>query len=170
MGCICSKESDADDYVTENETGKEKELNKSPVKMVAPLCREEVIGVVNNSRTEGSLHSRSKTTSELNEGTYNPQNVEENGKTQIIGRPKNGHQRCSSPDIGVSGTQQTRFRIFSMPHCAKAEQVSAGWPSWLVSVAGEAIRGWVPRSAESYEKLNKVSFLAFYVFLISAPR
>ncbi|CAI9764111.1 unnamed protein product [Fraxinus pennsylvanica] len=157
MGCICSKGSNADDYVAENEVEKEKELNKSPVKMVAPLCREKVIGgVVDKPRTEGSLHSRSKMTSESNESSYKPGNVEENGKTRIIERPKNGHQRFSTPDMGDCGTQQTTSRIVSMPHGAKAEQVSAGWPSWLVSVAGEGIRGWVPRSAESYEKLNKI--------------
>lgn len=43
-----------------------------------------------------------------------------------------------------------------MPRGAKAEQVAAGWPSWLASVAGEAIHGWTPRSPDSYEKLNKV--------------
>lgn len=34
--------------------------------------------------------------------------------------------------------------------------VSAGWPSWLASVAGEAIDGWLPRRVESFEKLDKV--------------
>ncbi|KAL2456584.1 Protein kinase superfamily protein [Abeliophyllum distichum] len=157
MGCICSKGSNADDYVTENETKKEKELNKFPVQMVAPLCREEVIvGVVNNPKTEGSLHSRSKTTPELNQISNKPGNVEENGKTRIVERPKNGHQRRSTADMGVNGTQQTMSRIVTMPHGAKVEQVAAGWPSWLASVAGEAIQGWVPRTAESYEKLNKI--------------
>ncbi|MBA0647122.1 hypothetical protein Goklo_015031 [Gossypium klotzschianum] len=34
--------------------------------------------------------------------------------------------------------------------------VSAGWPSWLASVAGEAIDGWLPRRVESFEMLDKV--------------
>lgn len=38
----------------------------------------------------------------------------------------------------------------------EAEQVAAGWPSWLTSVAGEAIQGWIPRRADSFEKLEKV--------------
>ncbi|XP_039041928.1 probable serine/threonine-protein kinase At1g09600 [Hibiscus syriacus] len=37
-----------------------------------------------------------------------------------------------------------------------AELVAAGWPSWLVSVAGEAVRGWLPRRVESFDKLEKV--------------
>lgn len=38
----------------------------------------------------------------------------------------------------------------------EAEQVAAGWPSWLTSVAGEAIQGWIPRRADSFEKLEKI--------------
>ncbi|BBN68491.1 CDC2C, partial [Prunus dulcis] len=37
-----------------------------------------------------------------------------------------------------------------------AEQVAAGWPSWLSAAAGEAIYGWVPLKADSYEKLEKI--------------
>ncbi|KAE8733368.1 putative serine/threonine-protein kinase [Hibiscus syriacus] len=30
------------------------------------------------------------------------------------------------------------------------------WPSWLASVAGEAVKGWKPRRSESFEKLGKI--------------
>ncbi|GMJ11696.1 hypothetical protein like AT1G71530 [Hibiscus trionum] len=33
---------------------------------------------------------------------------------------------------------------------------AAEWPSWLASVAGEAVKGWKPRRAESFEKLEKI--------------
>lgn len=36
---------------------------------------------------------------------------------------------------------------------AKTEQ---GWPTWLMSVAGEAIQDWSPRRANTFEKLAKV--------------
>ncbi|CAN6472218.1 unnamed protein product [Victoria cruziana] len=36
------------------------------------------------------------------------------------------------------------------------EQVAAGWPAWLSQVAGEAINGWVPRRADSFQKLDKI--------------
>lgn len=36
---------------------------------------------------------------------------------------------------------------------AKTEQ---GWPSWLMAVAGDAIRDWTPRRANTFEKLAKV--------------
>uniref|UniRef100_A0A0E0BYQ3 [RNA-polymerase]-subunit kinase n=1 Tax=Oryza meridionalis TaxID=40149 RepID=A0A0E0BYQ3_9ORYZ len=43
-----------------------------------------------------------------------------------------------------------------VPRAVEGEQVAAGWPPWLVSVAAEAVRGWVPRRAESFEKLDKI--------------
>ncbi|KAJ0245171.1 Protein kinase superfamily protein [Hirschfeldia incana] len=36
------------------------------------------------------------------------------------------------------------------------KQVSAGWPTWLVSVAGEALVDWAPRRASTFEKLEKI--------------
>uniref|UniRef100_A0A1D1XQR9 [RNA-polymerase]-subunit kinase n=1 Tax=Anthurium amnicola TaxID=1678845 RepID=A0A1D1XQR9_9ARAE len=43
-----------------------------------------------------------------------------------------------------------------VPKAMEGEQVAAGWPAWLAAVAGEAIRGWVPRRADSFEKLDKI--------------
>ncbi|GKU87603.1 hypothetical protein SLEP1_g1975 [Rubroshorea leprosula] len=60
-----------------------------------------------------------------------------------------GNKGRMSVDIPVA-------RLGSMPHCSEAELLAAGWPQWLTSVAGEAIKGWVPRRAESFEKLEKI--------------
>ncbi|KAF7141514.1 hypothetical protein RHSIM_Rhsim06G0141500 [Rhododendron simsii] len=46
--------------------------------------------------------------------------------------------------------------IASIPKATEGEQVAAGWPSWLAAVAGEAISGWVPRRANTFEKLDKI--------------
>ncbi|KAI3979081.1 hypothetical protein MKX01_016256 [Papaver californicum] len=35
-------------------------------------------------------------------------------------------------------------------------QLVGGWPAWLSAVAGEAIKGWTPRRADSFEKLCKI--------------
>ncbi|XP_028087485.1 probable serine/threonine-protein kinase At1g54610 isoform X3 [Camellia sinensis] len=35
-------------------------------------------------------------------------------------------------------------------------KTSQGWPSWLCEVAGEAIKDWTPRRANTFEKLAKV--------------
>jgi hypothetical protein len=41
----------------------------------------------------------------------------------------------------------------------EGEAVAAGWPAWLSSVAAEAVQGWIPLKADSFEKLEKVSRL-----------
>ena len=33
-----------------------------------------------------------------------------------------------------------------------------GWPTWLAAAAGDALTGWVPRRADSFQKLDKVAF------------
>lgn len=65
------------------------------------------------------------------------------------GRPRRrlGGRRAAGPRQGC------------VPAAAAAEQLAAGWPPWLVAVAGEALRGWAPRRADTFEKLNKVSVL-----------
>lgn len=49
-----------------------------------------------------------------------------------------------------------RPRDGSIPGQAVGEQVAAGWPQWLSEVAGEAINGWIPRRADTFEKLAKI--------------
>ncbi|KAJ1265182.1 hypothetical protein BS78_08G060000 [Paspalum vaginatum] len=36
------------------------------------------------------------------------------------------------------------------------EHAVAGWPSWLINVAPKAVEGWLPRRADSFEKLAKI--------------
>lgn len=43
-----------------------------------------------------------------------------------------------------------------VPKATHGEQIAAGWPAWLSNVAGEAIKGWIPRRANTFEKLEKV--------------
>ncbi|GER54974.1 protein kinase superfamily protein, partial [Striga asiatica] len=54
------------------------------------------------------------------------------------------------------GPQPQICRVLSMKNGVDGSQVVAGWPSWLTSVAGEAIKGWIPRKADSFEKLDKI--------------
>ncbi|XP_043706887.1 probable serine/threonine-protein kinase At1g54610 isoform X3 [Telopea speciosissima] len=42
------------------------------------------------------------------------------------------------------------------PNTNPALRNEQGWPSWLSAVAGEAIKGWTPRRADTFEKLDKI--------------
>ena len=47
-------------------------------------------------------------------------------------------------------------RPTNLPNHSQGEQVAAGWPSWLTAVCGEALNGWIPRKADTFEKIDKV--------------
>ncbi|KAG9459791.1 hypothetical protein H6P81_004299 [Aristolochia fimbriata] len=66
-------------------------------------------------------------------------------KTDGSQRPR-GERRRSRPNP----------RLSNPPKNVHGEQVAAGWPSWLSAVAGEAIKGWTPRRADTFEKLDKI--------------
>lgn len=100
-----------------------------------------------------------RTTLRSSKSAVPPANIKENGMRRGIERPKSGPQR-------VNGTQTVMYRVASVPHSAKAEQIAAGWPSWLSSVAGEAVHGWTPRSPDSYQKLNKVCILLYFAAIL----
>ncbi|XP_008790097.3 protein IMPAIRED IN BABA-INDUCED STERILITY 1-like isoform X2 [Phoenix dactylifera] len=61
-----------------------------------------------------------------------------------------------SGKVSVKSTSLRSFRLGSLANSLQGEQVAAGWPAWLSAVAGEAIQGWVPLKADSFEKLEKI--------------
>lgn len=74
-----------------------------------------------------------------------------NGPLCSHGELPNERQKTDIPDV----------TIFNHPcmGATEAEQVAAGWPSWLAVVAGEAIKGWLPKRANNFIKLEKVCSL-----------
>ncbi|KAG8641411.1 probable serine/threonine-protein kinase At1g54610 isoform X1 [Manihot esculenta] len=68
----------------------------------------------------------------------------------------------SHPQIEINKTEKRDVSVCShpgwgrVPKSLEAEQIAVGWPSWLASAAGEAIRGWVPRRANTFEKLDRI--------------
>ncbi|KAG2714113.1 hypothetical protein I3760_03G010600 [Carya illinoinensis] len=152
MGCICSKRASAKEKVDEYE--REKELNKSSAQLVPTASSKRVGGGL-----DGSLRPRppvSGTTSQASLGSLIASNNEVK-KMMVMDGPSDGHhQRSATTDMGSSGGNPEMSRIVSMSHGVRGEKVTAGWPSWLTSVAGDAIKGLVPRRAESFEKLDKI--------------
>lgn len=153
MGCICSKGTSTNDVANEKQREK-KELSTSSVQLVASSRKGDVVVEVGGGGS-GSVRplSRQALPPTLNGSKDSEKN------TIIVERPTNvRHQRRATMDIGPKGGQALQLsRLVSMPDGAQGEQIVSGWPSWLTSVAGEAIQGWVPRRADSFEKLDKVS-------------
>ncbi|MCD9558446.1 Cyclin-dependent kinase 12 [Datura stramonium] len=57
------------------------------------------------------------------------------------------HTRRWKPNPRLSG---------GVPKGIEGELVVAGWPNWLVAVAGDALNGWLPRRADTFEKIDKI--------------
>lgn len=72
---------------------------------------------------------------------------------------KSRELKKSKKDGSSHGKGGFSFRFGFSHRSLEAEQVAAGWPSWLSTAAGEAIYGWVPLRADAYEKLEKVPFI-----------
>ncbi|KAK8686200.1 hypothetical protein V6N13_125227 [Hibiscus sabdariffa] len=80
-------------------------------------------------------------------------------------KKKNNSNDGGVTDLGVSGSESGRaswrsdslsLRLGNLQKYIEGEHVAAGWPAWLSAVAGEAIHGWVPLKADSFEKLEKI--------------
>lgn len=169
MGCICSKGTAEEEINDQREKPNENWNKTSSVQLIAPVTSKKdefshksVDGSSGGRKTEGLAHKPSARAS----GLIVPID-DSDGKTVIVERPTRCHRRWPTADIGTGGGGFNMFQpsniITSAPHSPEAELIAAGWPSWLTSVAGEAIKGWVPRRAESFEKLEKVSSFSLYV-------
>ncbi|KAF9607340.1 hypothetical protein IFM89_033928 [Coptis chinensis] len=53
-------------------------------------------------------------------------------------------------------TQKPKVNLLSSSHHSFIKTQQQGWPPWLSAVAGEAIQGWIPRRADTFEKLSKI--------------
>uniref|UniRef100_A0A7N0UVH0 Protein kinase domain-containing protein n=1 Tax=Kalanchoe fedtschenkoi TaxID=63787 RepID=A0A7N0UVH0_KALFE len=144
MGGICSKGSGAIADSFDASQAVKEQNNNSSVILVAPCKGENVV-------IDVSSHGSSV------RPLTNPPAIQaasgDNGKTIIVERPASGHRTM---DLGSSGRQPTIARTVSLAYGSGQQQVVAGWPSWLSSVAGEAIQGWVPRRTESFERFEKI--------------
>ncbi|XAR56282.1 Cyclin-dependent kinase [Bertholletia excelsa] len=156
MGCICSKGISTNEYV-ENHV-RDKESRKSSRQFVASSRREEVIVEVDNGGNEVTARLIPKEDNEENAGFTQAAARDDGEKNYIaVEKPvKSQSQRHGITNVGMSNGQPQVSRVFSISGGVDGEQVAAGWPSWLTAVAGEAIKGWVPRKADSFEKMDKI--------------
>lgn len=149
MGCICSKALLSNQYVSENHRrDKELKSNKLTKRLDGAVAaradgagNDATIRLITNPRTED------------NAGSTPISSDEEEKKKK---KKKMGVTKGMAAGASVGKLPLGLNRITSVTNGERGAQVVAGWPSWLTAVAGEAISGWVPRKADSFEKLDKV--------------
>ncbi|CAA7045294.1 unnamed protein product [Microthlaspi erraticum] len=145
MGCICSKGAaeEGEDTSFHRQKGNEYWNKSSSVQLIAPNKDD-----FSHKAVDGSSGGARRAS-----GLIVPIDDSHDGKTVIVERPsRSSHRGRRVSDNGKGGG----LIISNVPRSAEAELIAAGWPYWLTSVAGEAIKGWVPRRADSFEKLDKI--------------
>ncbi|KAI3753751.1 hypothetical protein L2E82_25813 [Cichorium intybus] len=137
MGCVCGKPSAIEDS---RESPRDRYGNKTLSELRVPR--------VTSSRREVY---RVKSQSDNNDNGAMLIDKHVNGSIRLPG--ENLERKRDKSESIVSTHPPT---LTTVPRATEGEQVAAGWPPWLAAVAGEAIKGWVPRRADSFEKLDKI--------------
>lgn len=179
MGCICSKGNRATQFVEEHNVKvkvKAEEEKKKGKKKLSSFKKDNVVEteVPTNDATLRLINNQSADNS-AGSGTGSGSSDEGEKKGKGKGKRRKQKHGKKKKDDGsgglaveskmkretsvVSNREPKMGRISSVRNGERGAQVVAGWPSWLTAVAGEAINGWVPRKADSFEKLDKVSLL-----------
>jgi hypothetical protein len=154
MGSICSKRA-AEEDVNINKNERQIEVDKSSVQLVAPtiFIKEEIL--VDVLRREDARH-----VSKENVGNVIVSLEEGEKKTKLVDEKKKGrHGSVAMDSESIDDQPRIMSRMISMRPSAERE----AWPQWLTAAAGEAVKGWLPRRADSFEKLDKVQ-LAKLIF------
>jgi len=141
MGCIGSKSAAVDD----SREGVARELTSSSrraseMKASALSSKKRVDGVWGKDKV---LDGADMKESLIGKDSAGSMRLFDNGKKK---KEKPESAALDHPGLG------------RVPKGLEGEQVAAGWPTWLSSVAGEAIQGWIPRRADTFERFGKVSF------------
>lgn len=165
MGCIYSKGTDPDEHVRRQQP---KSLNR----LLFVSKKDEVLATILDVAINGSRGNTPRYYSKRHDSSSAalPLSSEERekkvaalaDKKRSVGahpRRATAAARANADDLegaGVSNKIEVSAGIVDVPNGFAREHAAAGWPSWLASVAGEAVKGWLPRKANSFEKLNKV--------------
>ncbi|KAK8559993.1 hypothetical protein V6N12_012802 [Hibiscus sabdariffa] len=106
----------------------------------------------NSGRSRIGFSELEKKTSSFSGGSKKKKNSNSGVVTDLV---------VHGGELGESGRASWRsdslsLRLGNLQKYIEGEQAAAGWPAWLSAVAGEAIHGWVPLKADSFEKLEKI--------------
>ena len=137
MGCVCSRNANTD---LQGDFNFNKERLQGSKRSLSGSTRYDDEGRITNGinvkekEKEKEKEIKANGIATMTIATHNDERKEKQSKLimEINPRPRN------------------------LPKHVEGEQIAAGWPAWLSNVAKEAIDGWIPRRADSFEKLDKV--------------
>ncbi|RZB49513.1 probable serine/threonine-protein kinase At1g54610 isoform X2 [Glycine soja] len=113
------------------------------------ISREVSKGVISDVKEERDLSGESKRKVDGVSGS----------KDEVV-EVQNGEKEKEKGGEGVQRGKRRRSkanpRLSNPPKHLRWEQVAAGWPPWLTAVCGEALGGWIPRKADTFEKIDKI--------------
>uniref|UniRef100_A0A6M2EB77 Protein kinase domain-containing protein n=1 Tax=Populus davidiana TaxID=266767 RepID=A0A6M2EB77_9ROSI len=118
------------------------------------LGREVSSGIVSESKEVKKLRVESNrkiedvsvTKTDTTCSVVEIKNEESRGEKVDGDKKPKGERRWSRPNSKPS----------NLPKQTRGEQFAAGWPPWLSAVCGEALNGWIPRRADTFEKIDKI--------------
>ncbi|XP_021843679.2 probable serine/threonine-protein kinase At1g54610 [Spinacia oleracea] len=149
MGCICCKPSAIED--DSKDSPRERLSSKAAVSSEVRVSSR----VSSLRREDRNNHHHDNHSNSSNGGDEKVMLIDKqvnNGSVRLQG--ESFERKREKPELVV--THHLGSGPIPKPVSIEGEQVAAGWPTWLVAVAGEAIKGWVPRRADSFEKLDKI--------------
>jgi hypothetical protein len=63
---------------------------------------------------------------------------------------------AAATSVGGGDDREVQLQAPRPEHIAAVKKDASGWPLWLSEAAGDALRGWAPRGADAFQKLEKV--------------
>ncbi|XVE89811.1 hypothetical protein DITRI_Ditri20bG0024400 [Diplodiscus trichospermus] len=117
------------------------------------LGREISSGIVSESRESKNASFDSNRKVENVTVSKTDANVVE---VENEGTEKEGKADGEKKQRGEKRRSKSNPRLSNLPKHLHGEQVAAGWPPWLSDACGEALNGWIPRRADTFEKIDKI--------------
>ncbi|XP_015698127.1 LOW QUALITY PROTEIN: probable serine/threonine-protein kinase At1g54610 [Oryza brachyantha] len=159
---LCSKCTKHDDGVTlQSETTSSK--CKCVYRFFTPSIKGDTAGIHNAPGNGGNTEVL---TIQSKENGPISSNILDDGEKSVLSldpsRKLSAHHRLkiwiSSGQSGIIGRYGKKLELYfaDVSKELRSEHVNTLWPDWLVNVAPEAVQGWVPLRAESFERLSKI--------------
>ncbi|XP_022634195.1 protein IMPAIRED IN BABA-INDUCED STERILITY 1-like [Vigna radiata var. radiata] len=119
------------------------------------------MGCISSKNVVARAYSPSPTMVEISE-SIRASSRGHSGLTILDSKGNVDNERNNNSNIKIKKNSSKKSNgSFSLRHGlvhrnVEAEQNAVGWPPWLTAVAAEAIQGWIPLKADSFQKLEKI--------------